>query len=225
MRVVYHYPLCPYSRKVRLALTEKKLDFNLEHERFWEKRSDFLKLNPAGEVPVLVDLNGSSIPDSYAIIEYLDETYPERLLMGESPLQRAEVRRLCVWFDYKFARDVTLPLLMEKNLKRYVQNNASYGPNSANIRQAQSAMTSYLEYICWLVDRRNWLGGEQLSMADIAAAAHLSVIDYFGDVPWDKHVSAKEWYMRIKSRPSFRGILQDRVPGIMPALHYPNLDF
>lgn len=223
MRVLYHYLLCPFSRKIRLLLAEKKLDFELEIEKFWERRPEYLKLNPAGQVPVFIDLNGSTICDSYAIAEYLEETYPERTLLGASLQNKAEVRRLTAWFDDKFAREVSLNLLFEKTLRRFIRQ---AGPtNSQAIRYAKANIGHHLEYISWLIDRRKWLAGDEFSLADIAAAAHISVVDYLGDVPWESYESAKDWYMRLKSRPSFRNLLTDRLPGIPPASHYPELDF
>lgn len=223
MRTLYHYTLCPFSRKIRLIMAEKKLDFDLESEKFWEKREDFLHLNPAGQVPVFIDLNGTIIADSYAIAEYLEETYPDRQFIGNTPVIRAEVRRLVAWFDDKFSREVSLPLLFEKTLRRYLKN---AGPtNSTAIRNAKAIIHFHLQYISWLVDRRNWLAGDDLSLADFAAAAHFSVVDYLGDVPWDDYEPAKEWYMRLKSRPGFRALLSDRLPGIPPVSHYAELDF
>ncbi len=225
MRILYHYPLCPYSRKIRLVLAEKKLDFTLEVEKFWEKRESFIKLDPAGQVPVLIELNGSILSDSGAISEYLEEAYPEWPLIGEGLIQRAEVRRLTAWFDDRFGRDVSKRLLLEKNIKRYLPSDGSNGPDSSAIRQAKSLIHHHLDYISWLVDRRNWLAGDHFSLADVTAAAHLSVIDYFGDAPWQSHLLAKDWYARIKSRPTFRAVLQDRAPGAAPSPHYTNLDF
>ncbi|WP_010301588.1 glutathione S-transferase family protein [Candidatus Odyssella thessalonicensis] len=223
MRTLYQYMLCPFSRKVRLVLGEKRLDFDVEQERFWERREEFISLNPAGQVPVFTDLNGTIVADSYAICEYLEEAYPERLLLGQGIAHRAEVRRLAAWFDDKFAREVSLPLIFEKTLRRFMRN---VGPtNSQAIRQAKSMIGYHLDYISWLIDRRRWLAGDELSLADLAAAAHLSVIDYLGDVPWDGYEVAKDWYMRIKSRPSFRPLLQDRLGGLVPAQHYQQLDF
>lgn len=223
MRTLYHYPLCPYSRKIRLMMAEKKLDFELEMEKFWERRPDYLQLNPAGQVPTLQELNGSVIADSHAIAEYLEEAYPERPLIPGNLSQKAEVRRLMAWFDDKFAREVSLNLIVEKTVRRHVP--AAGGPNSNAIRVSKHHVNHHLEYIAWLVDRRKWLAGDELSVADLAAAAHLSSIDYLGDVPWEKHEQAKEWYMRLKSRPSFRGLLTDRIPGIQPVAHYAELDF
>lgn len=223
MRTLYHYMLCPFSRKVRLVLGEKRLDFDVEQERFWDRREAFLSMNPSGQVPVFVDLNGTVVADSYAICEYLEEAYPERLSLGHGVAHRAEVRRLAAWFDDKFSREVSLPLIFEKTLRRFIK--AAGATNSQAIRQAKSQINSHLDYISWLIDRRKWLAGDDLSLADLAAAAHLSVVDYLGDVPWDKYEVAKDWYMRIKSRPSFRPLLQDRLGGLIPAEHYQELDF
>jgi glutathione S-transferase len=226
MRTLYHYPLCPYSRKVRLVLAEKKLDYTGELERFWEKRPAFLKMNPAGQVPILVDLNGSILSDSVAITEYLEEAYPERPLISEGLMQRVEIRRLVGWFDCKFAQEISVVLLKEKNIKRYLPvEPGQTGPNSTVIRAAKQAIHLHLDYISWLVDRRKWLAGDEFSLADVAAASHISVVDYMGDVPWDKHPIAKDWYAKIKCRPSFRSLLQDRVAALTPATHYGDLDF
>ena len=223
MRTLFHYPLCPFSRKVRLALGEKKLDFALENEPIWERRPEFIDLNPSGKVPLLVDLNGTRIADSGAITEYLEEAYPEKPLLGADINQRAENRRLVAWFDDKFAQEVSIPLLMEKNLKRNYKLGG--GPDSGVIRLSKSRINEHLDYICWLVDNRKWLGGDEFSLADLAAAAHFSVVDYLGDVPWDNFEPAREWYACIKSRPAFRPLLTDRALGMPPSAHYTNLDF
>jgi glutathione S-transferase len=222
MRTLYHLWLSPFCRKVRLLLKEKKLDFSLEIERPWERRKEFLSLNPANEVPVLIDLNGSVIPYHQAICEYVEEAYPEQKFMGETLVDRAEVRRLVGWFDEKFHQEVSQNLIHEKVWKRFSKEGA---PNAGAIRAGLQHIHTHLDYISWLVDRRNWLAGHHFSLADMAAASHLSVIDYLGDVAWEKHPSAKEWYARIKSRPSFRPLLADHLPGMAPALHYTNLDF
>jgi len=207
-----------------LILAEKKLDFELEAERMWERRAEFMELNPAGKVPLLIDLNGTTVVDSMAITEYLEEAYSERLLIGSGLTYRAEVRRLTAWFDDKFAHEVSVSLILEKVLKKHLYKDQS-GPNSAVLRMIKTNIHDHLTYIAWLVDRRKWLAGDEFSLADLTAAAHLSVVDYLGDVPWDKHELAKDWYARIKSRPSFRALLSDRVPGLAPAAHYRDLDF
>jgi glutathione S-transferase len=222
MRTLYHLWLSPACRKVRLVLGEKKLDADCRIEPVWERREPFLTMNPAGEVPVMVEPEGAILCDGTAIAEYLDETTPAPPLNGTTPMERAEVRRLVGWFDGKFNDEVTANLVGEKVLKRLMRTGY---PSSDAIRAGLSNIRYHLEYIGFLAERRNWLAGNRLSLADITAAAHLSCIDYIGDVPWAHNESAKTWYARIKSRPSFRPILADTVPGIAPVETYANLDF
>ena len=215
-------PLSPFSRKVRLALKEKGLDFELSQERVWERRPAFLTLNPAGQVPVLEDEGGQVVVDSSAIVEYLDEVYPERPLIGRNPRERAETRRLVAWFDGKFHAEVGLNLVFEKVTKRFF---GLGNPDSAALRIGKQFIGAHLDYIAELSERRRWLAGNEFSLADIAAAAHLSCIDYLGDVPWEDFPRAKDWYARVKSRPSFRPLLADSVAGMRPPPHYVDLDF
>lgn len=203
-------------------LAEKKLDFQLIFEPTWKRREEFFDLNPAGQVPVLMDLNQKIICDSMVICEYLDEAYPEFPLIRGDVFERAEIRRLTYWFDDKFGREVSRPLVFEKTLKRFFSGD---GPDSNAMRHGKSALSHHLDYISWLADRRNWLAGDHLTLADLTAAAHLSLVDYVGSVPWDAFPEAKEWYSRLKSRPSFRPLLSDAMVGIAPAVHYTNLDF
>jgi glutathione S-transferase len=222
MRVLYHQCLAPAARKVRVVLAEKNLEFTLKAEKYWERREEFLALNPAGEVPVLIEPDGTVLADAGAIVEYLDEVYREKMLIGINPVDRAEVRRLTGWFDTKMQLEVTENLLGEKLLKRFVGGGQ---PNSLAIRVGHANLPHHLDYIGYLVERRRWLAGDHFSIADITAAAQLSSLDYLGDVPWDAHEPAKEWYARIKSRPSFRPILADHLPGLPPPRHYRDLDF
>lgn len=222
MRKLYHYWLCPFSRKIRLTLAEKKLSFDLVLIKPWEVAPSFLSLNPEGLPPVLTDDDGKNIAHAYPIAEYLDEVYFEPPLLGQTSAQRAEVRRLTVWFDEKFNEEVTRNLVYEKVLRRKMGQG---GPDSGAIRIGHTNIHDHLEYVTWLCDRRKWLAGEEFSLADITAAAHFSCLDYLNDVPWDKHSAAKMWYARVKSRPSFRGLLSDSIPGMNPAPHYENLDF
>ncbi len=222
MRLLYHFVLSPLSRKIRIILQEKGLDFTLKQEKAWERRPEFLALNPAGEVPVLIEPEGTVLADAAAIAEFLDETYRDKLLIGLNPADRAETRRLVGWFDGKMNREVTDNLLGERIMKRL----SGVGqPDSGAIRAGKANLAHHLEYISYLAERRRWLAGDHFSVADISAAAHLSALDYLGDVPWDEHEAAKEWYARIKSRPSFRPLLADYLPGTPPPKHYADLDF
>jgi glutathione S-transferase len=222
MRTLYHQPLDARSRKVRIALCEKGLDFALVLEPADRRREEFLGLNPAGDVPVLIDENGAVVSESVAICEYLEDAYPAPAILSNDPVQNAEIRRLAQWFDVKFAREVTDNLVGEKIGKRL---SGAGGPSSEAIRAGLSNIDLHLTYIGYLMERRNWLAGDEMSLADIAAAAHISCVDYVGDVPWEKFDDAKNWYARIKSRPSFRPILADHIPGTPPPQHYADLDF
>jgi glutathione S-transferase len=223
MRLLHHLPLSPYSRKVRLALAEKGLPFELKLERVWERRPEFLALNPAAQVPVLVEENGLAVADSAAICEYLDEAYPETpALIGRTLAERVECRRLVAWFDGKFAREVDDNLLFEKMMRRLLGRGE---PEAAAIRAGFVNLRHHLAYLGWLAEHRKWLAGDALTLADLAAAAHLSALDFLGDVDWSISPAAKEWYARVKSRPAFRPLLNDRVGGLTPPAHYADLDF
>jgi glutathione S-transferase len=222
---LYHHPFDPPSRRVRLALAEKGVAFEFVVEKLWDPTPELLALNPSGELPVLVVEEGKErhiLADAGAITEYVDETSAAESLLGKTPFERAEVRRLIGWFDRKFYTEVTAPLVVEKAIKRLTGTGE---PNSSCIRAACQNIRGHLDYIAWLTERRNWLAGDVISYADLAAGAQLSVVDYLGDVPWDQHVLAKEWYARLKSRPSFRGLLGDHVAGFLPPKHYADLDF
>lgn len=222
MRKLYHHWLNPFCRKIRVQLAEKTLEHQLVFERVWTPRPEFLTINPAGCVPVLEEDDGTYFAHSDSICEYLEEKYPEKNLLGVTPQQRAEVRRLVGWFDNKFMTEVTTLIVNEKALKRL--HGKGY-PEPSVIRQGIQNLHVHLKYMESLVHVRNWLAGDHFSMADIAAGAHISCIDYLGDVPWEQYPEVKGWYERIKSRPSFRSLLEDVVPGITPAAHYTNLDF
>lgn len=223
MRTLFHFWLSPSSRKVRIALGEKGLDFEMQVEKISDRRPEFLAMNPAGDVPVLVEPDdGPILADHNAICEYLDEVYPDKPLLGSDPADRAETRRLTAWFDNKFNAEVTENLVGEKLIKRYL----GWGyPHAPAIRAGLQNIHYHLDYIAYLAERRNWLAGDDFSMADIAAGAHLSAVDYLGDVPWDEHPEARLWYSRIKSRRSFRPLLSDALPGNPPPPHYADLDF
>lgn len=222
MRTLYHIWLSAQSRIVRLLLAEKDLHCDIKVERVWERREEFLALNPTGEVPLLIEPDGTTLTDVWVIVEYMEEVHPEVPLLGDTTLARAETRRLLVWFDQKFGREVTENLVGEKFMKRVTRSGQ---PSSDAIRAGRQNVHYHLDYISYLAESRRWLAGDEFSLADIAAAAHLSVVDYLGDVPWDSHPEARQWYSRIKSRPSFRPLLEDHVPGIPAPAHYRDLDF
>ncbi len=224
-RTLHHFPLDPASRQVRLALGEKRLAFKDVSERVWEQKPEFMALNPSGMTPVLVEMSKGErtvICENRAILEHLEETAPEPPLLGREPAERAEARRLMQWFDRKFDNEVNALLLREKMEKRLFGLGA---PELSALRRGRDALREHLKYMENLLAERDWLAGRRLSLGDFAAAAHLSVIDYFGDVPWRDFLLVKTWYVKLKSRPCFRPLLSDRWPGMVPAGHYDDLDF
>ncbi|PCJ03266.1 MAG: glutathione S-transferase [Alphaproteobacteria bacterium] len=217
MRMLFHFWLHPFSRKVRMALTEKNLSFDLTIEKTWERRTEFLAMNPAGDLPLLVEKNGTILSNSQVICEYLDEVYPEINLIGHDPVQRAETRRLVNWFDRKFNKEVTENLVDEKLMKAILNLGEPHGPS---VRAGRANIHYHLDYIGFLIERRQWLAGDTFSLADISAAAQLSAVDYVGDVPWEQHHVAHQWYEKIKARTGYDFLVEERVPDFNPAVNH-----
>jgi glutathione S-transferase len=217
------FPLCPFSRKVRLVMAEKGVAAELVRENPWERRDEFLDLNPAGETPVLVESErGLTLIGSQPIAEYFEETVEKAPLIHGDAASRAEIRRLTEWFDEKLFREVVEPLMAERMRKRLVSKES---PDTRVLRDAMRVGNNHLDYLDYLLDHRRWLAGPALSLADITAAAHLSVIDYLGAVDWRGHKQTKDWYSVMKSRPAFRPLLGERMEVIVPPQHYDKVDF
>lgn len=227
------YRLCPRSRSIRLALAEYRVDIALLDENPWEWRQGFLAKNPAGEMPVLEFENGLTLCGAYSISEYIAED-PTLGAIGGAPTppilfpggreDRAEVRRLVDWYHGKFDREVTRELLVEK-VYNSMRPSGPIAPDPGVLRAVRANLKYHLSYTGYLADTRRWLSGDDLSFADFAAAAHISTVDYLGEMPWQEYPAVKTWYQRMKSRPSFRALLGDRVPGTAPPLAYSDLDF
>ncbi|MBR6355396.1 MAG: glutathione S-transferase family protein [Alphaproteobacteria bacterium] len=221
MVLLVHSNILPQCRKIRILMAEKKMLYVLKEETPWALSKDILKINPAGELPVFI-FDGNIISGNYAITEFLEETYTQNRLFVGNNKQRAEARRLVDWFDNKFQREVYQYIVGEKVYKRFALRKP---PESKRIQAGINNLRFHLEYIDWIVERNNYLVGDEFSLADISAAAQLSVIDYLGDVPWEDYKNTKLWYSKIKSRPSFKEILNDRIKNIYPSTHYTDLDF
>jgi len=215
---LYQFPLCPFSRKVRLLMSEKGIAYELWRENPWEGRDEFFALNPAGRTPVLHDpAKGVTLCDSRAICEYFEETVDKVPLINGTATNRAEIRRLVALFDENFFGDVTAPLLHERMKKRLIYRQS---PDSRVLREAMKLAHEHLYYIDHLIDHRPWLAGATMSLADLAAAAQISVADYLGGLDWSGHEQAAAWYAVFKSRPSFRPLLSERMEVIQPPSHY-----
>ena len=220
---LYQFPLCPFSRKVRLLLGEKGVGYDLVRESPWDRRDEFLDMNPAGQVPVMADPNRNVLlMDSMAICEYLEETVDKAAMINGTAVNRAEIRRLVAWFDTQYFQDVTAPLLGERMMKRLV---TKASPDAKVLREAMKAAERHLDYTDYLLDHHNWMAGATMSLADLAAAAQISVADYLGGVDWKGHEQTARWYRGFKSRPSFRPLLSERMEGISPPKSYDDVDF
>ncbi|MGN6279106.1 MAG: glutathione S-transferase family protein [Sphingomonas sp.] len=220
---LYQFPLCPFSRKVRLLLGEKGVGYELVRESPWLRRDEFIDMNPAGQTPVMTDPSrGLMLVDSMAICEYFEETIDKAAMINGTAANRAEIRRLVTWFDTHFYQDVTAPLLHERMVKRLVHRAA---PDAKALREAMKAAERHLDYVDYLLDHRNWIGGSTMSLADLAAAAQISVADYLGGIDWKGHEQTANWYGGFKSRPSFQPLLSERMEVIGPPKHYANHDF
>lgn len=220
---LFQFPLCPFSRKVRLMLGEKGVEHELVRESPWLKRDEFIDMNPAGQTPVLVeDSKGTVLIDSNAICEYFEETIDRAPMIPGTAVNRAEVRRLVAWFDDRLYGEVVGPLIEERMKKRLISRDP---PDTRVLREAMKVANNHLDYIDYLLDHRRWLAGPVLSLADLTAAAHLSVADYLGGIDWRGHKQTTDWYAVMKSRPSFRSFLGERMEVIAPPAHYDKVDF
>lgn len=231
MMKLLQFPICPFSRRARMTMDEYNISYEMLEEHPWAWNEEFLALNPAANLPVLVENKHVVLCGIIPISEYFDETtvktsMDHMSLFSGNAATRAEIRRLVAWFDDKFNREVTEFIVSEKIYKRFATAAEGGGsPDTEVIRAGKQNLVHHLNYIDHLLRDRHWLAGETMSQADFAAAAHLSCLDYTGDVPWKDYLQVKEWYVRIKSRPSFRGVLEDKMLGFHPVAHYSDLDF
>jgi glutathione S-transferase len=222
MNTLYHLPFSANSRLVRIALSEKKIDVKLIVEPIWERRANFLSLNPEGQVPVFLTNQNLPLSGSSVIIEWLEDMSSEHSLIGNDINFRAEARRIMLWFNNKFSLEVESSIVYEKIMKVFMGKG---NPDANILRVGRKNLITHMQYINWLSKNRDWLAGNSFSIADISAAANLSILDYLGEINWREYSFAKEWYARIKSRPSFRSVLLDKIPGLLPPKYYSDLDF
>ena len=222
MDTLYHLPFSANSRIVRVALSEKKIDVKLIVEPTWERRDSFLSLNPEGQVPVLLTNENIPLSGAPVIIEWLEDVSSENSLIGKDINFRAEARRIMFWFNNKFSSEVESSIVYEKIMKVFMGKG---NPDANILRVGRKNLITHMQYIDWLSKNRDWLAGTSFSIADISASANLSILDYLGEIKWKDFSYAKEWYARVKSRPSFRSILLDKIPGLLPPKNYSDLDF
>lgn len=217
----FHYPLCPISRQVRVYLKELNLEVNAVKETYWDRRPEFIQINPASTVPVIV-FEGMPVISYYAIVEFLHEKFDNFYLVPKLVNERSLMRQEIYWFNEKFYREVSRIILEEKMIRLLKR---AGDPRSEYIRAAKANLPHHFRYLTSLLEKNSYMISEQVTCADIAAASHISTIDYFGEINWDMWPVIKQWYAIIKSRPSFKSLLQDQIPGFTPCKEYANLDF
>ena len=223
MLTLYHHPICPLSRQIRVFLKELDTEFTMVKEDYWLRRKEFIEINPAGSLPVIeIDKISPILVGNYSIIEYMVEKFDDFYFMPKSIEERALVRKYIAWFNDKFYREVSKILIDEKMIRLLMHVG---GPRSAFIRAAKTNLNQHFKLISDYLEKRSYIALEKLSCADIVAAAHISIVDYFGEINWESWPLIKEWYAIIKSRPAFQTILKDRVAGFIPPAHYSDLDF
>jgi glutathione S-transferase len=214
MRRLIHLSLSPPSRLARLMLGEKRLAFDPAAAE-----------DPQDHLPVFVDLDGSRHTGLWAVIDHLEGTYPEYPLVPEDATQRAEVMRWLDWSMGQLGERATRKILYEKAAQRFTGAPSRGTPDMNVIRQGREALAAALAIVGRAAEQSGNLVTRDCYLSDLAVAAHLSALDYFGEVPWADYPAAGEWYVRMKSRPSFRSLLSDRLPGQPPVAHYAELDF
>lgn len=225
MRTLYHYPLDPASRQARIALAEKKLKVRLTPVDPWNPDVAFLEMTAEAMPPTLMDVVPGRkvyISGARAICEYANDGSVRNPLLPEDVIERAEARRIADWFDRKFSAEVNAYILFEKVEKSLTGSGPTDPPT---LREGREHLQFHLNYLTWLLEQRDWLAGGSFTLADIAGAAHISCLDFLGEIKWRDWPALKQWYQTIKSRPSVQSLLKDNIPGLRPSRHYRNLDF
>lgn len=220
-----HHPLDPAARLARLMLGEYGAAVTLEEVKPWVRDPTLLEINPAATLPVLLIDGEPPVVGVLAAIATIEERFAPAAVTGLVPdnaAARAEMWRLLEWVLLKLNDEVTRYILEEKIVKRDRKGGT---PDPAVLRVAKANLVEHMLYFNWLFASRRWLAGDTMSLADFALAAHLSALDYLGDVTWDASIETRDWYARVKSRPAFRPLLGDRVSGMPAHAGYANLDF
>jgi glutathione S-transferase len=225
MPKLLQHRLDPASRLARLMFAEYGIAHELEDIRPWLREARLLEINPAATVPILVDESEPPVVGTLAVIHAIEDAYAPSAIAGLFPARgrdRAEMWRLSEWVLVKLNDEVTRYVIEEKIVKR---DRPGATPDPGVLRVAKQNLVEHMLYFNWIFASRHWLAGEAMTLADFALAAHLSALDYLGDVDWESAVEVRHWYARMKSRPAFRGLLGDRVGGMSPHAGYADLDF
>ncbi|MDC3024017.1 glutathione S-transferase family protein, partial [Alphaproteobacteria bacterium] len=147
MYKLYYMPLNFYCRAARIILLEKKINFQIVNEPFWKRRIEFLKINPAGDLPVVVDQNRTNIIGYEGLVEYLEDQGVGAKLLGDSPLKRLEVRRICMWVGRKLQKEVMENILDERVFNSLKENSQ---PSSNILNAGRKNLNNHMKYFDWI---------------------------------------------------------------------------
>ena len=221
MLTLYHYQLCPSSRFIRLLLDEYKIEHITQLENYWKPQDEFLLINPAGHLPVLIDNSNFQIIGFNACVEYIRDMDLNPNIFPDDYRKKAEIYRLYHWFDTLFKKEVLDPIIYEKVFSRVIEN---LTPNSLNLRNGMQNLGFHIKYLEYLLRDKDFLVADTITSCDFFAAANLSVLDYLGLLNLRDYPKLKVWYFKLKSRPSFKNILKDYIVGLTPHENYKLLD-
>lgn len=227
--ILYNINFCPFSRKVRFFLEESGIKYESREVKYWLREQYFVKMNQASETPVLKNLQTQeAICDSFLICSYLDEFENKDKesdyydFLGNTMTEKYEIQRLHMWFDKKFYNEVSKHII-EEIFVNFLQGSKS--TNTDRINTAIINLEKHIKYMEYLLTTRKWLACEKFTIADMAAATQISIVDYLSYVDWNRYAKLKSWYMIIKSKIGFRNILFEKIAGFKPPKHYSKLDF
>jgi glutathione S-transferase len=192
---LYDYPDCPFCQKVRVVLAEKDLEYERVHVDLYkgEQRSpEFLKLNPYGKVPVLID-EDVVIYDSTIINEYLDEEYPNPPMMPEDSAGRGRVRLLEDFADNSFTPPAGLVMgdLHKPEAER----------DTERVRRYQGEIVRVLARLEAALDGKEYLVGD-FSLADVSFVPRVLVLGQLGIELDPRLQNVAAWITRLRERPS-----------------------
>lgn len=197
---LYDYPQCPFCRKVRVALAEKGIKYErvfVDLRKKEQKREEFLKLNPYGKVPVLID-NGDVIYESSVINEYINEKYPDPPLMPSDLAGRAKVR---IWVDFCESHFHTPWFSIYREMTFKPENER----NGELIEKSKNEIKEYISRLNQGLERHEFLAGSY-TLADAAFTPRVALFDSLGIRIDSEFKNVRNWVERIKSRPSYKAL-------------------
>ena len=198
--------LSNYFNKVRIALLEKGVDFQLDPTCKPSQKEEFLARTPLGKIPFL-EVDGQHLVESQVICEYLEEAYPQKPLYPRDPLARARVRELVAIME----------LHMESVARRlYASLYFGAGPASAELKQSvQADLAKGVRAFRMRARFDPYVAGPELTLADCAAFVHLPLVSLtsklaFGVDALEGMPQVKPYLKLVGERPAFRQVNEDR---------------